>query len=208
VIAPPHQWSASKTDALSLLEGVQTMVDQQYLSPAGLATLASGPTPTAKVAPGYSAQGAELSVVAAQNVAEATTHAWDLYDSMEQDPTSTVTPSQVMSPTFNALLRAASGAWRGNDAGAAAALSVPSTLLGGIEGNVGVVQPGSPITLASEDSPLPVRMFNNLPVSGEGQREAPVAERITAPPSLQWISAGLPRDVLITPPCPAAAGSP
>lgn len=197
VIAPPHQWTASKADAQSLLEGVQTMVDQQYLSAAGLASLASGPTPSAKVAPGYSAQGAELSEVAARDVAETTTHAWDVYDSLQQDPTRPDTPEQVMSPTFDALLRAASGAWRGNDAGAAAAASVSAGLLAGIEGQVGVVQPRSPITLASEDSPLPVRMVNNLPVRVKVSVKFQSLSGVTAPPSFQWISAGLPRDVLI-----------
>ncbi|GAA3430421.1 DUF6049 family protein [Kutzneria kofuensis] len=197
VIAPPHQWAASEADAVSLLNGVQTLADQQYLAPAGLATLASGPTPTAKVAPGYSAQGAELSAVAAQNVAEATTHAWDLYDSLEQETTSKVTPEQVMSPTFDALLRAGSGAWRGNDAGAAAALSVPSGMLGAMEGQVGIQQPYSPITLASEDSPLPVRVFNNLPVRVKVEVRLQSLSGVNAEPSYQWISAGLPRDVLI-----------
>jgi hypothetical protein len=197
VVAPPHQWSASKADASSLLDGVATMVDQQYLSPAGLASLASGPTPTAKIAPGYSAQGAELSMGAAQNVAEATTHAWDLYDSMQQETTSTVTPEQVMSPTFDALLRASSGAWRGNDAGAAKALSVPAGMLSAMQGEVGIKQPGSPITLASEDSPLPVRLFNNLQVRVKVAVKLQPLSGVSAAPTYQWISAGLPRDVLV-----------
>lgn len=198
VIAPPHQWTASEADATSLLTGLQTLTDQQYLTPAGLATLASGPTPNAKVAPGYSGQGAELSPTVAHKVAEGGTHAWDLYDSMEQDPTSTVTPAQVMAPAFDGLLRAGSGAWRGNDPGAAAALTASDALLNGIEGQVGVVQPGSPITLASEDSPLPVRVFNNLPVRVKVSVKLQSLSGVTAQPTFQWISAGLPRDVLIT----------
>jgi hypothetical protein len=197
VVAPPHQWSASKADASSLLGGVATMVDQQYLTPAGLPSLASGPTPTAKVAPGYSAQGSELSEVAARNVAEATAHAWDLYNSMQQETTSTVTPEQVMSPTFDALLRASSGAWRGNDAGASSALSAPARLLGDIVGQVGIEQPRSPITLASEDSPLPVRLFNNLRVRVKVAVKLQPLSGVSAAPTYQWISAGLPRDVLL-----------
>jgi hypothetical protein len=198
VIAPPHQWSPTEADATSLLSGVQLLADQQYLAPAGLATLASGPTPTAKVAPGYSEQTAELSPAAARNVAEAGTHAWDLYDSMELDPTINVTPVQVMSPVFDGLLRSASGVWRGNDAGSAGTLTVSTALLDSIEGEVGVVQPGSPITLASEDSPLPVRVFNNLPVRVKVGVKLQPLSGINAQPTFQWISAGLPRDVLIT----------
>jgi hypothetical protein len=200
VIAPPHQWSMSEADAMSLLSGVETLTDQQYLTPAGLPTLASGPTPTATVAPGYSEseQGTELSPTAAHNVAAAGMHAWDLYDSMQQDPTSTVTPSQVMSPAFDGLLRAGSGVWRGRDVGAAGALAPPNDLLNSIEGQVGVVQPGSPITLASEDSPLPVRVVNNLPVRVKVSVKLQSLSGVTAQPTFQWISAGLPRDVLIT----------
>jgi Family of unknown function (DUF6049) len=197
VVAPPHQWSASKADASSLLEGVSTMIDQQYLTPAGLPTLASGPTPTAKVAPGYSAQGAELSEVATHNVAEATSHAWDLYNSMQQETTSTFTPEQQMSPTFDALLRASSGAWRGNDAAAATALSVPSGLLDDIVSQVRIEQPRSPITLASEDSPLPVRLVNNLRVRVKVAVKLQPLSGVSAAPTFQWISAGLPRDVLL-----------
>jgi len=198
VVAPPHQWSPSEPDAAALLAGVQTLADQQYLAPAGLATLASGPTPTTKVAPGYAEQGAELSARAAGNVAEAGAHAWDLYNSMEQEPTSTVTPAQVMSPLFDGLLRAGSGVWRGNDAGAAGALVPPNAQLRGIEGQVGVQQPGSPITLASEDSPLPVRLVNKLPVRIKVGVKLQSLTGVNAQPTYQWISAGLPRDVLIT----------
>jgi hypothetical protein len=197
VIAPPHQWAPTETDATALLAGVQTLADQLYLTPTGLAALASGPTPTSKIAPGYSAQGAELSVAAAGNVAETTAHAWDMYGSMEQDPTSTVTPDQVMAPTFDALLRAGSGAWRGNDAGAAAALAAPDALLRGIESQVGVRQPGSPITLASEDSPLLVRVFNDLPVRVKVAVRLQPLSGVTAQPTFQWIAAGLPRDLQI-----------
>lgn len=198
VIAPPHQWSPSEPDAASLLSGLQTLADQQYLSLTGLATLASGPTPTAKVVPGYSAQGAELSATAARNVAQAGSHAWGLYDSMQQDPTSTVTPEQVMSPTFDSLLRAGSSAWRGDDAAAAGALAAPDALLRGIEGQVGVEQPRSPITLASEDSPLLVRVFNRLPVQVKVGVRIQSLSGVTAPPTIQLISANLPRDLQIS----------
>ncbi|MFI9380862.1 DUF6049 family protein [Kutzneria sp. NPDC052558] len=198
VVAPPHQWSPSEADAAALLSGVQTLADQQYLAPTGLASLASGPTPSTKVAPGYSEQGAELSPGAAGAVAEATSHAWDFYTSMEQDPASPVTPAQVMSPVFDGLLRAGSGVWRGRDIGAAGALAPPVTLLDSLESQVGVQQPGSPITLASEDSPLPVRVFNNLQVVVKvGVKLQSLSGVINAQPTIQRIPAGIPRDVLL-----------
>ncbi|QUQ70017.1 DUF6049 family protein [Kutzneria sp. CA-103260] len=198
VVAPPHQWSPSEQDATALLNGVQTLADQQYLAPAGLATLASGPTPTRNVAPGYSEQGAELSPEAAGRLAETSARAWDFYTSMEQDLTSPVTPAQVMSPVFDGLLRAGSGVWRGDDRGAAGALVPPHAALTDLENQVGVKQPGSPITLASEDSPLPVRVYNNLPVVVKVGVKLQSLSGVTAQPTIQRIPAGIPRDVLIT----------
>jgi hypothetical protein len=197
VIAPPHVWTASPADAAALLNGVQTLADQQYLAPTSLTALASGPTPTSTVAPGYGEQAAELSPAAAGNVAQANAHAWDLYDSMDQEPASTVTPDQVMAPTFDAMLRAGSGAWRGNDPAAAVALAAPDTMVRDLQSQVGIMEPKSPITLASQDSPLLVTVYNRLPVRVKVGVKLQPLSGITAAPSYQWIPAGLPRDLQI-----------
>jgi hypothetical protein len=197
VIAPPHQWNPTEADASALLSGVQLLASQQYLTPTGLAALASGPTPTKTVAPGYSAQGSELSTASAGSVAEAGAHAWDLYNSMGQEPTSTVTPEQFMAPVFDGLLRAGSGVRRGSDADVAGALVAPVAQLRDIERQVGVRQPGSPLTLASEDSPLLIRVFNDLPVRVRVAVKLEPLSGVSAEVTNQLISAGLPRDIQI-----------
>ena len=197
VVAPPHQWSVTTADATALLTGVQTMVDQQYLAPTSLSALAGGPAPTSTATPGYSEIAAELSPTVTDAIAGSANHAWDLYGSMQQEPTATTTPEQLMSPTFDALLRASSGAWRGDDGGAQSLLAIPKAQLTGLESQVTVVQPLSPITLASQDSPLLVRVDNKLPVRMMVGVKLQNLTGVNAEPSLQLIPAGLPRDLQI-----------
>jgi hypothetical protein len=197
VVAPPHQWNVSSADATALLAGVRTMADQLYLAPTALASLSTGPTPTATATPGYSETGFELSPSVSEAIAKSANHAWDLYGSMEQEPTATTTPEQVMSPTFDGLLRASSGAWRGNDGGALTTLATPNAQLSTIASHVAIVQPRSPITLASQDSPLLVRVRNDLPVRVKVSVKLQSLTGVTASPTFQWIPASLSRDLQI-----------
>ncbi|GAA0612758.1 hypothetical protein GCM10010174_32970 [Kutzneria viridogrisea] len=160
VVAPPHQWTVSSADAKGLLDGLQSLVSQQYLAAGSLSPLLAGAVAGKVADPQYTPPYAP-NMDAVQEKASAAT---DLINSMDQDASLAVTPQAFMAPVVNDLVRSASGAWAGDEAGARQSLEHANELIDGVRQGVFVVQPTSPISLASEDAPLPVRVTNRLPV--------------------------------------------
>jgi Family of unknown function (DUF6049) len=160
IVAPPHQWNASAADATALLNALQTLVSGQYLTPTPLTALITGTAPAKAVSPDYTPQASPV----ATDIERHALTANDLLESMQQDPSLPTTPQDFMAPIVNNLVRSGSSAWRGDDASANRSLGYAKDLLKYVEAGISVVQPRSPITLASQDSPLVVTVTNALPV--------------------------------------------
>lgn len=192
IVAPPHQWNASAADATALLNGLQTLVSGQYLTPTPLTALIPATAPTKVVSPDYTPQASPV----ATDIERHALTASDLLDSMQQDPSRPTTPQDFMAPIFNDLVRSGSSAWRGDDAAAARALDHAKGLLTAVEDGITVLQPRSPITLASQDSPLLITVSTVLPV------QVQVLVRLSNTTGLnpgemrpQLVAAGLPRNL-------------
>ena len=160
IIAPPHQWNVSAANLTSLTATLQSLISAQYFASESLQQLlALIPESTDT---GQSVQ--QISTDLADKIDQAAKSSNDFLDAMAQDPTSNVSPTTLMQPVIENLLRSASTAWRNNDAGGDKALDHATGALSMYQLQVSIVQPKSPLSLASQDSPLLITVTNNLPV--------------------------------------------
>jgi hypothetical protein len=89
-----------------------------------------------------------------------------MLDAMAEDNTTQVDPNQLLlSPLQYGLLRGVSTAWRGHTDGAANTVAFVERQLDGLRDRVVVNNPGRPYSLASGDSPIPIKIDNGLPVA-------------------------------------------
>jgi hypothetical protein len=84
---------------------------------------------------------------------------------MDDDNTTDVAPNQLLSPMQYGLLRGVSAAWRGHPERATAWTEYVDQQVAALRGLVTVNEPSRPLTLASGDSPIPVKVTNKLPVA-------------------------------------------
>jgi hypothetical protein len=89
----------------------------------------------------------------------------DLLGAMQSDDTTRINPDDLLAPIRLGLLRAASNSWRGNPDGALRMSGDVRDRLDALRAQVTVNPPGPPITLASSNSPIPIRIGNGLPVA-------------------------------------------
>jgi hypothetical protein len=114
----------------------------------------------------------------------------DLLDAMADDNTSKIDPNDLLAPMQYGLLRGVSTAWRGRTTAAMDTVDFVDRQLDGLRDLVTVKNPGRPLSLASGDSPIPVTIYNGLPVtivvrvslsSIPGLRPEPIAD-VRIPP--------------------------
>ncbi|MEU4764114.1 DUF6049 family protein [Actinosynnema sp. NPDC023794] len=165
VIAPPRRWNAPTGEVDTLLRTAKSLVADGFATPVGLETLlAAPPEQTAALSYPVEAGAREVPPSVTASVAESWARLHQLSESMSQPDAASAEPGDLIDPLRLALLRAVSGAWRGNEDGARAALATGREQIDGLRGQVTVTEPNSPILLGSGDSPIPLSIKNRLDV--------------------------------------------
>ncbi|GAA2665968.1 MULTISPECIES: DUF6049 family protein [Actinosynnema] len=166
VVAPPRRWNAPEGEITMFLQTMKSLVSSGYAKPVGLESLLDTTPSGQSAALSYpvEAGAAEVSPVVTAELARAWRGVQDIASSMSQQDAAAATPEDLVAPLRLALLRAASGAWRGDEAAARRALSVGLDRIDGLESQVTVAEPASPILLGSDNSPIPVNISNKLDV--------------------------------------------
>lgn len=191
LVAPPRRWTAPAAELTTFLQTVSRLYADRLAAPQVLQSLVGDSTAGTANGLDYSQQDAatELAGPVMTDISQSNAVQRDLFGAMHVDDTTRVDPADVMSPIRTGLLRAASTAWRGNPDGALRMSRNVGEQLDDVRGMVTVVQ-GPPITLASSNSPIPIRISNSLPVAvnvrfvvseGSGLKPADVPERRISP---------------------------
>jgi len=169
VVAPPHRWNTSASDARELLSTISALISTgQFLS----APMAGGPgsgTDTTRISARlvYSlrAGGREVPASATAALRAARDGAAELRSAAAAEPGVGATPAQVFDPITEGLLRAASTVWRGHPDQSAAAVKTITDRVRLLRSLVRVLEPPSPYALGDREAPLPVTLANGLPVA-------------------------------------------
>ncbi|MCF7551951.1 DUF6049 family protein [Pseudonocardia sp. WMMC193] len=168
-LAPPHQWRVDGPGAIALLDGMNRLLTAGVIEPRALgSSIAAGPAPGAdqgRLVYPVRAGAEEIppavvsSLVAARDDVERLRAAAD-YETGVGAP-----PEQVFDPLLRGLLRAASGAWRGDPAAARAQADLVDGRIGELVGSVKVLEPPGPFSLGTRDAPVPLTVANGLPIT-------------------------------------------
>ncbi|RJQ83356.1 hypothetical protein D5S17_00295 [Pseudonocardiaceae bacterium YIM PH 21723] len=166
IVTPPWVFAQSSTEYDQYLQSVQFLFSKQAAVPKPLAELYAAPPSQSGVTVSYppTAAAAEVQPQVITEIQASHTTIQALESAMELDPATNKGPDQLMDPVRTALLRAASGAWRGDPAGAERTASQVDQDLTELQNGITVVQPSTPYSLASDKSPLLVTIWNKLPV--------------------------------------------
>ena len=167
VVAPPRRWTAPAGELTVFLDTLAALFDQDLTNPLPLAGALNAPLDGTVDGLDYTAEdaGSEVSGPVMSAVTQANAVQRDLLGAMQTDATTQVQPQSLIDPLQYGLLRATSGAWRGTADGSTRAVTDVQAALTAIRGQVTVVRPAVPYTLASADSELPVQITNGLPVA-------------------------------------------
>ncbi|MCE7005107.1 DUF6049 family protein [Kibdelosporangium philippinense] len=166
LVAPPRRWTAPASELTVYLQSIGRMFTDRLATPVPLEDL-TGTTSGTATGLDYPEPdvAAELPSSVLDRIAKANGIQRDLLGAMLPDDTRPVNPETLIFPIRNSLLRASSGAWRANSSGGDQATAIATGELDGLRSLVTVNPPGPPITLASSNSPIPIRIANNLPVT-------------------------------------------
>ncbi len=195
VVAPPHRWTADGASAAGMLSAVAALIGDGRLAPTGLPAI----TTTGPVSDGPSggrlyypvqAGGAEVPASAVAVVADQMRAIAELQSAAEARTGVGARPEEVFGSLRMGLLRAVSGAWRGNPAEADRNAALVADRIARLRATVRVLEPPSPYSLGTSDAPLLITVANGLPVTmnvrvvlstTSGLRIAPIPEQ-TVPP--------------------------
>lgn len=186
LVAPPHRWAADGPSARSLLDGLGDLTSAGLLAarPLGAVVAAGAPADAAERALVYplSAGSREVPAVAVVSITQVLADVADLGSSVVDDDLG-VDPDDVFEPLLRGAVRPASAAWRDEPADAVVNAAAAAARIGQLRGTVTVLEPPSPFSLATSDSPLLLTVANGLPVtmrvrvelaSTSGLRVAPI----------------------------------
>jgi uncharacterized membrane protein YjfL (UPF0719 family) len=167
VVAPPRRWTASVAELGIYLDLAQQLLGDGYATSQSLSQLTSGASRGTTVGLTYVPQDTAQEVPRAvtTDVVRINGTRRDLLNAMDDDNTTNVDPNQLLSPIQYGLLRGVSTAWRGHPERASAWVEYVDQQVAALCGRVVVKDAGRPLTLASGDSPIPVHVYNGLPVA-------------------------------------------
>jgi hypothetical protein len=167
LIAPPRRWQASDAELDQFLTLTRQLFDDGFLAPTPLDQAAAAPDAGTASSLAYTAQdsGQEVPTQITAEVMRINATRRDLLAAMVDDNTNAIDPVELLEPVQEGLLRGVSTAWRGRIAGAQESVDYVDRQLDGLRELVVVKDPGRPLSLASGDSPIPVTIYNGLPVT-------------------------------------------
>ncbi|WP_369815944.1 DUF6049 family protein [Mycobacterium sp. 852013-51886_SCH5428379] len=172
VVMPPLVWNLGPEDARSILTAVGTAIRSGLAVPRALAAVVSEsaglpPQPDVTWPPaetGNPRSRIDDAVIA--GVAATTRRLWELTSALGVDERTGLTGTQYTAPLREDMLRALSQSVPPNARNGLAQqrLSVVAGTVDDLFGAVTIVNPGGAYTLATERSPLPLALRNDLPV--------------------------------------------
>lgn len=183
ITMPPLTWDLAPDEAQRVLTSVATAIGAGLAYPRPLrAVIAETPrtAPAVPVPAPEPAAGARFDDGVTSGIAAVTGRLWGLTSALTVDQRTGLTGTQYTAPLREDMLRALSQSVPADTRNAAAQqrLSTVSRTVADLFGAVTVVNPGGSYTLATERSPLPLALRNDLPV--------PIRVRlhISAPPGM------------------------
>jgi hypothetical protein len=167
LVAPPRRWLASITELDEFLSVAGLLFDQGFATPLPLDQAVGAPDGGTADDLAYTPEDStfEIPTQVTADVMRINATKRDLSEAMADDNTSNIDPAQLVSPLEYGLMRGVSTAWRGRLAAAEDAVDTVEAQLDGLRDLVVVNNPGRPLSLASGDSPIPVSIYNGLPVT-------------------------------------------
>ncbi|MFI7677158.1 DUF6049 family protein [Actinophytocola sp. NPDC049390] len=167
LVTPPRRWLASNAELEQFLSLAGALFEGGFTTPLPLDQAVQAPDGGTAESVTYSPQDSRLEIPTqiTANVMRINATRRDLLDAMPSDNTTRVEPNQLLAPLEYGLLRGVSTAWRGHVDGAAAMVSYVDARLDGLRDLVVINDPGRPYSLASGDSPIPITIYNGLPVA-------------------------------------------
>lgn len=174
LVAPPRQWDAPENQLVGFLHAAQTLFAGQFASSVPLTGLAD-PSSSAHVGSAATAGPVALnylpSAAATEVSSGVTTDAvrldgelTDLLNAMNADHATPLDPGMLINPLRLGLASAVSSAWRGGASGADNLVNMVDANAAAITSRVSVQQSELTISLAAQDSQVPVAVHNSLPV--------------------------------------------
>lgn len=185
IVMPPPVWDLNPDEAQSVLTAVATAIGAGLAVPRPLPAVIAETPRAAAAQPGPAPEpdtdtAASFDSGVTSGIAAATGRLWGLTSALTVDQRTGLTGTQYTAPLREDMLRALSQSVPADERNAAAQqrLSTVSRTVADLFGAVTVVNPGGSYTLATERSPLPLALRNDLPV--------PIRVRlhITAPPGM------------------------
>ncbi|MCO1579451.1 DUF6049 family protein [Crossiella sp. SN42] len=164
VVAPPRRWKAPVGELTAFLQSMQHLLGGRLVTPRGLNEQVANGGRTVGLTYPVDATGAEISPSITGDLRAMRDRSRDLLSAMSSDGVKGTSPASLIEPLDLGMVRAASGAWRGNNSAGGAASSLVGDQLEYLVSQVRIVQPPGPYYLASSDSPLPLTISNKLPV--------------------------------------------
>lgn len=167
LIAPPRRWLASNAELEQFLTLAGQLFEGGFTTPLPLDQAVQAPDGGTAESITYSTQDSRLEIPTqiTANVMRVNATRRDMLDAMPDDNTTQVEPNQLLAPLQYGLLRGVSTAWRGRVDGASRTVAYVDLRLDGLRDLVVVNDPGRPYSLASGDSPIPITIYNGLPVA-------------------------------------------
>jgi hypothetical protein len=167
LIAPPRRWLASSTELDQFLLLARQLLDGGFANPLPLDQAVNAPNGGTAGDIAFSPQDSvqEIPTQVTAEVMRINATRRDLLDAMADDDASDVDPNDLLAPIQYGLLRGVSTAWRGRPQDATEAVDNADAQLDALRRLVVVSDPGRPASLASGDSPIPVSVYNGLPVT-------------------------------------------
>lgn len=190
VLTPPRRWNLRAPELKALLGGMKGLHSAGYIDPVGMPENPPPDTPRADLDYPDVAAAREIPQPLLHRLARENFKVGDLYRSSRSDPAANVEPGQVTTPLRNALLRATSSAWRANPPASTEWLNKGSDRLAGVLSQVQVDIPDA-VTLTASNSPIFVKVRNDLPITVKVKLRTPQTSGIKIKPLGElWVPQG------------------
>lgn len=166
IVAPPQHWNASPDEMSTFLRTLSDLAEDDEIDPLPLQKLLrADTTEKASTDSEIPEKTSKLSSDELSRLDRVNATTTELAEAMSVDAASMVRPEELLRPLRQGVLRVASTAWHGTKDGRTSALRAAQHQIAAITSQVTVKPPAQPIALASDESPLPVYISNNLPVT-------------------------------------------
>ncbi|MCI2423590.1 DUF6049 family protein [Saccharopolyspora sp. K220] len=165
VLAPPRRWNLRGDDVRSLLDGMRQLADAGIIDPTPLPEPDPATLPEADLSYPVDASSAEIPRPLVDQLAAQNFKVGDLYRSSETERSSPVDPGRVTTPLFNGLLHGVSSAWRSSPDAAREWVDRATGPIDEVLGKVRIEEFPGLKTRLSSDSPIPITVVNDLPIT-------------------------------------------